>query len=152
MTTQHIKYQHFVLSNNNVLTIASVLDKENSTICYGYTICNTKTDRYIKKIGNQLALQRLTVYHNCLNIPVFSNVEENFQSLFLNHNFLSWMIINSIVKDNSKIEKNHYGLTFSEDTYRSLVCLEFYLSNCKVKPTIKSFIFEIMNSCNFKVN
>lgn len=150
--TQHIKYQHLFLSNDFVLTLASTLDKENSTISYGYAICNTKTDSYIKKVGNQLALQRLNFYPQNLNIPVVSNVEKNFQSLFLNHNFLSWMIINSIVKDNSKLKKNHYGVRLSEDTYRALACLEFYLNNFKLKSAMQSFITELMYSCNFKVS
>ena len=56
-----VKYAHFVLNSANVLTIASQKSEtENGTlIIFGFSICNTKEDQYDRKIGNQIAYQRM---------------------------------------------------------------------------------------------
>ena len=70
----NIKYQHLVLKNNNILTICSYLDKENSLITFGYSIFNSRDKIYKKKVGNALALERLQSRPLSRNIPKISNV------------------------------------------------------------------------------
>ena len=56
-----VKYAHFVLNSANVLTIASQKSEtpDGTLIVFGFSICNTKEDRYYRKVGNQIAYQRM---------------------------------------------------------------------------------------------
>lgn len=56
-----VKYAHFVLNSANVLTIASQKSEtpQGTLIILGFSLCNTKEDRYDRKIGNQIAYQRM---------------------------------------------------------------------------------------------
>lgn len=148
----HIKYQHYFLTNDCVLTVASALDKEASKISVGYTICNTKIDKYIKKIGNAIATERLHSNPLLLTIPIISNVNVYFANMFINHEFLSWLIVSSIIKENTSILPNRYGVVFSEETYQDLFTLEFYLKQFKLKPKFNSFFSNMLDQSIFNWN
>lgn len=84
------KYAHFTLNSSNILTIASEKydSSQGTLIRFGFTICNSKDDKYDRKFGNQIAYQRM------INNPYGFYIEEKYVTV--TYNLISLRLIQAI--------------------------------------------------------
>lgn len=111
-----MKFDHYHLVNGSVLTICTMLDKENFMYHVGYTLCNTEKDVFVKKIGNTMALERLNTYPLCVDLYGFLTEEE------LTHYYLSHVAVQAVMDD---IERTQYrtggvSVKFAKDSIKAI--------------------------------
>ena len=140
-----VKYAHFVLNSANVLTIASQKSEtpDGTLIVFGFSICNTKEDRYYRKVGNQIAYQRMndepygfyieeqfvkTTYHliSLRLIQVIRSIIEAhrcYKKMDSYKNFNSKTLINDLFLleyDVQKIIEHNISKTLKQNVYRMI--------------------------------
>lgn len=100
------KYAHFTLNSSNILTIASEKHdmSQGILIRFGFTICNTKDDKYDRKFGNQIAYQRM------IDNPYGFYIEEKYVSVTYNLISLRLIqVIRSLVESSNRKDIGVFG-------------------------------------------
>lgn len=82
-----MKYKHLFLTSGQTVTIVSDLDQDKSILTCQFAICSSK-DKYIRKEGNAIALDRLQ------KDPIFISITENDN---IEHNWLTWLTLSGIL-------------------------------------------------------
>lgn len=90
-----IKYMHYQFDSKRVISVATLLNRDDNTMTLGYTVSSPK-DNYDRKIGNRLAYAHMKLEPIIVEIP---------DSSLIFHRFMAWYSLEHIFIDMLKNKK-----------------------------------------------